>query len=132
MVDVQTVVDSYFAFWNEPDPARRTELAAEVFASEARYVGPLFAGEGLAGIEALASQLREHLGDQQFMRSSGIESHHDVVRYRWEISPAAGDPPFAAGVDVGTLDADGRLSSVAVFLDLVPPELREHLATTER
>ena len=125
-MDITTTIDAYMAFWNEPDAERRGPLLAQAFSEDARYQGPLLEATGRDGIAALASQLREHLGDHRFERTGQIDAHHDVVRYAWQIVPVSGEPHFAAGVDIGTLDASGRLKSVTAFLDVAPEGLANH------
>jgi hypothetical protein len=120
MTDITTVVDRYFAIWNESDPDLRAELIAGTFTEDAAYAGPMIDGAGHEGIASLADQLLEHLGGHQFNRTGEIDAHHGAVRYAWEIVPAPGQPPLAAGVDFGIVGTDGRFQSVTTFLDLVP------------
>jgi hypothetical protein len=126
MTDITTVVENYFSIWNEPDPALRDRLVTITFTDDATHLGPWLAGEGHDGIAALATQLREHLGDHRFQRTGNIDAHHDRVRFSWEIVPAPGAPLFAAGTDFGKLDEDGRLQSITTFLDVVPEGAEEH------
>ena len=44
------LVDRYFDTWNETDPARRRELIAATWTTDAVYVDPLLAGNGHDGI----------------------------------------------------------------------------------
>jgi hypothetical protein len=126
MTEVTQVIDNYFSLWNESDPDRRRELISETFTEDASYRGPWLGGTGHEGIETLASELHEHLGEYRFNRVSEIDTHHDFVRYSWEVIPAAGEPLFAAGVDFGVMNPDGRLQSVATFLDVAPVAAGEH------
>lgn len=126
MIDVVPVVGTYFAFWNEPDEARRRTLVAETFAADARYVGPLVEGDGHEGIAAMATQMKGHLADYQFTRTSEVDAHHDVLRYRWEIVLAGGGELLAAGIDFCRLDAEGRIQSVSAFLDVAPAGVGDH------
>jgi hypothetical protein len=43
-MDLQTTIERYLAFWNEPSAERRAELLPEVFSSDASYQGPLLGG----------------------------------------------------------------------------------------
>ncbi len=120
MNDITPTIDRYFALWIEPDPERRRDLIAQTFTEEATYTGPLLGGEGHDGIGQLVAQLNQNLGGHRFNRTSDIDHHHDAVRYSWEIVPPGTDTPFAAGIDIGFVDEDGRLTSVTTFLDVFP------------
>jgi hypothetical protein len=57
----------------------------------------------------------------RFRRSSGVDAHHDQVRFAWELG-VPGGAVTVAGIDVGTLAADGRLRSISGFFGDPPPE----------
>jgi hypothetical protein len=47
-----------------------------------------------------------------------VDTHHDSVRFSWELAPVAGEP-VAKGTDFAALTEDGRMRSVTGFLDAV-------------
>ena len=47
-------------------------------------------------------------------RSSDLDSHHDVVRFGWEILDGEG-ALYLSGIDVCSLGADGRIRTLAGF-----------------
>ena len=126
MIDVVPIVEMYFAFWNEPDEARRQTLIAETFAADASYAGPPVEGDGREGIAALANQMKGHLAGYLFNRTSEVDAQHDVLRYTWEIVPVDGGQPLAAGIDFCKLDPEGRIQAVSVFLDVAPAGVGDH------
>jgi hypothetical protein len=78
-------------------PTRRLSLLAETLTEDARYLDPIMAGDGFALV-------------------AGPDAHHDRVRFRWSLSPNGGDP-IAIGVEFATVAEDGRMRSVAGFLE---------------
>jgi len=57
----------------------------------------------------------------RFRRSSGVDGHHDQVCFAWELG-VPGGAVTDAGIDVGTLAADGRLWSISGFFGDPPAE----------
>jgi hypothetical protein len=116
-----TLVDTYLAAFNETDPGRRAELLAEAFATGAYVADPLLEGRGHDGLAAMAAQIHTHYPDHRLQRSTGVDRHHDVVRFGWELVAPDGAVVVAA-VDVGIVAPDGRLARVAGFFG-DPPAL---------
>jgi hypothetical protein len=116
MEDVTSVVDAYFAMWNEPDPARRDELIARAFAEDGRYVDPIVDATGHTGIAAMVAGAQAQFPGHWFERVSRIDRHHDHVRFAWELHTPDGEVAIT-GLDVAELAADGRLRQVAGFFE---------------
>jgi len=57
---------------------------------------------------------------QRFRRQSGIDTHHDQVRFAWDLAAPDGGVTVA-GLDVGVVADDGRLVSITGFFG-EPPE----------
>ncbi|CAH2910865.1 MAG: hypothetical protein CPSOU_1866 [uncultured Paraburkholderia sp.] len=89
------LIDRYFDAWNETDGARRRELIASTWASDADYRDPLMAGSGHDGIDAMIRAVQERFAGHTFRRSTEVDGF-------------------------GTVDAHGRLQTVTGFLDQVP------------
>jgi hypothetical protein len=120
MTDLTTVVDRYFAVWNEPCATERAALIASVWTDDASYVDPLVSGSGSEGISALVNALHAQLPGHRFRLVGAIDGHHDRPRFAWELVGPGRDTPVFAGTDFGVIAADGRLRSVTGFLDFVP------------
>ena len=56
----------------------------------------------------------------QLLDDLSVDAHHNVMRFSWELVPAAGGEPLAIGFDVAVTDDDGRIASVLGFLDKAP------------
>lgn len=112
------IADRYIALWNETDPARRQALIAGTFAVEAVYRDPMMQGDGHAGIDAMIAGVQERFAGLRFYRFGDADGHGDRLRFSWTLAPDGGEP-IARGTDFATV-ADGRLSSVTGFFDLLP------------
>jgi hypothetical protein len=112
---IATVVDTYIAAWNEPDGERRRALVAETWTPDGRYLDPLMAGEGVAGIAEMIGAAQAQFPGHRFVLAAGPDAHNDVVRFAWTLDGAEG--PVAAGTDFATVGEDGRLHSVTGFLE---------------
>jgi len=119
-MDVNTVIDRYFAAWNETDTTRRLALIAEAWSPRGRYVDPLCDVSGHDGFDAMVSGLQAQYPGYAVRRTSAIEQHHDQVRFEWEIVTPAGET-YLTGVDYAELADDGRLASVSGFFGIAVP-----------
>src|SRR5688500_16269598 len=93
--DITETVDTYLAMWNEEDPARRAELIEKAWAAEGRYTDPLQEAEGHAALSAMVEAIHAHYPGQRFRRTSGVDAHHDEVRFGWELGVPGGDVTVA-------------------------------------
>jgi hypothetical protein len=116
MPDIDTIVATYIAMWNETDPSRRRELVAETIAADGTYLDPIMDGEGIDGIDAMIAAAQGQFPGHRFMLVSGPDAHHDRVRFSWSLAPN-GAAPIAAGTDFATVAQDGRLQTVTGFLE---------------
>jgi hypothetical protein len=117
--DHTATVDAYFAMLNETDPQRRAALAERAWAEDGSYVDPLLQAAGHDGLSDMAAGVHAQFPGQRFVRTTGVDTHHGLVRFGWEL---AGDDGAVtvAGIDVGIIAPDGRLSRIAGFFDPLP------------
>lgn len=117
--DPTTIADRYLAAYGEPDAATRARLIEAVWAPDARLVDPPLVGEGHAGIDQAAEALQSQFPGHRFRRTSGVDAHHEHLRFAWELVGPDG-AVAVAGTDIGTLDAHGRLHRVVGFFGDLP------------
>jgi hypothetical protein len=114
--EITTVVDAYMASWNEADQARRAALVEQAWAPEARYVDPLLDLTGHDDLATLKPLLDQHYPGHRISRTSDVDTHHNVVRFSWNLTGPDG-AVVASGIDVGVLTDDGHLQGIAGFFD---------------
>lgn len=117
---VVDTVDTYFDIWNEPDPGRRAQLIERAWAPDGHYVDPLLDAAGHDGLNAMVAGVRRQFPGHRLRRQSGVDAHHGLVRFAWDLAGADGTVAVA-GIDVGVVGADGRLQRIAGFFGDPPP-----------
>jgi hypothetical protein len=119
MSDFTTLAERYIAAWNETDDAARRSAVADLWTADGRYVDPLVEVEGTDGIAATIGAVQAQFPGFVFRLAGPVDSHHEQLRFSWELGPA-GEPAPIAGSDVAVTDGNGRLRTVLGFLDRVP------------
>ena len=113
------VIARYLDCWNETDPAARRKLIDEVWAADARYVDPLAEVQGRAAIDATIAAVQGQFPGFVFTLAGPVDAHHHQARFGWNLGPE-GAEPLVVGFDVAETGADGKISTVLGFLDVVP------------
>jgi len=119
MSDVTSTVDTYLAMWNETDPARRAQHIARAWTGDGRYVDPMLEAEGHAALAEMVTGVQAKFPGHRFRRVSGVDVHHDGLRFGWELAGPDGTV-VVAGIDVGTLAPYGRLRRITGFFGELP------------
>ncbi|GAB3754131.1 nuclear transport factor 2-like protein [Microlunatus parietis] len=109
---VREAVDTYLAFLNAAAPAE------QALTDDVEYAAPVGVLTGPAALIDFRDQFRDHFDAVAVRATEEPETHHDRARLRWEIT--VGGSRFAAGSDVITVAADGRVAAVTTFLDQAP------------
>jgi hypothetical protein len=120
MSDLNKLVDSYLAVWNEPDAGARHRAVAELWTEDGTYTDPLAAVEGRAGIEAVITGARAQFPGFSFNLIGTVDANHNIARFGWELVPDSGGESLVEGFDVAVATEDGQLRSIYGFLDKVP------------
>jgi hypothetical protein len=117
--NIAAIVTHYLAAWNETDANARQKLLVQCWADHAIYVDPR---ADLTGRDALDS----HIGKMQATRPgarlefmSGIDIHHNVVRFLWRLVQADGTTGDTS-IDFGEIGPDGRLVKIIGFFGPAP------------
>jgi hypothetical protein len=119
MSDISTTIDRYLSAWSEPDADRRADMIEQVWTADGRLIDPPLAAEGHTGISEMAGTMQEHFPGHTFRRVSGIDAHHDQVRFAWELVGPDGTVALT-GLDTGEVADDGRLRRIAGFFGELP------------
>jgi hypothetical protein len=121
LTDVTPTVDAYVSMWNEHDPGRRASLIAAAWTEDGYYADTVGEGVGREGIDAMVAGVQSHFPEHRIELTSGIDLHHDAVRFGWRLAGPDGTV-LVDGIDVGQLAADGRLVRITGFFgDVAPP-----------
>lgn len=124
MTNVNETVVRYIAAWNERDPKRRRELVAQAFSDDGSYIDAHRQGKGHSSIDAMLATAQAQFPGYRVKLSSGIEAHNDVMRFSWSAGGTEEAPLYLGGTDFATLAADGRLKTVAGFIDAAPAAVK--------
>jgi hypothetical protein len=120
MSSVNETVIGYIAAWNETDAERRRQIIARTWVEDGSYHDAHREGAGHAAIDAMIAAAQQSFAGYRFRLSSGIEVHHDRVRFSWGAGGTPEAPLYFGGTDFAVLAPDGRLRAVTGFTDAVP------------
>jgi hypothetical protein len=122
-MDAAELVERYLDSWNKTDTDARRAAVAEIWADDGRYVDPMVDVSGSEKISDVIGAVQARAPGHVFRlldERNPIDAHHNVVRFYWELVPAAGGESLAIGFDVAVTDERGRIASVLGFLDKAP------------
>ncbi|MGM9482664.1 hypothetical protein ACS5PN_15835 [Roseateles sp. NT4] len=111
-------LDSYFAAWNARDAASIRRHLGEAFGANTRYLDPHRSATGIDEFAACLQAFRAESPDAVISWASGVDSHHQLHRYAWELH--VGERRLS-GYDVVELDENGRMAAVLSFFGPLPP-----------
>lgn len=116
--NVPEVLNHMLEVWNERDPSKICERVDAVFSADVVFIDPANSIVGCDAFEKRVQSFRARLPEVICGRSSGVDRHHGLHRYHWEIHQ--GDQRLIEGFDVTEVDADGRVSRVEGFFGPIP------------
>jgi hypothetical protein len=120
MSSMNEVVVRYLAAWNEPEPGRRRALVAKAWTEDGTYVDAAREGRGHDSLDTMIATAQGHFPGYRLRLASGIEAHHDCLRFSWAAGGTAEAPLYIKGTDFVIVAGDGRIRSVVGFVDAAP------------
>lgn len=117
-------VHRYVEFWNS-DAEQQRELGRALFTEQIAYHAVPGVFRGLEAMIDFRTQFIGHVGSARYQLVDDPDHASDRIRLRWEIVLADGTS-FAAGTAVLSVIADGRIESIADFLDRAPVGFDHH------
>ena len=120
MSTINEIVAGYIAAWNESDAGRRRDIIARTWSDDGSYLDAHRDGIGHTAIDAMIGTVQARFPGYRFRLSSGIEVHHDRLRFSWAAGGTEEAPLYFAGTDFAVLAGDGRLRAVTGFTDAIP------------
>jgi hypothetical protein len=118
-VNAAGVVESYVRAWHEHDPAERRRLLEESWAEYGVYTDPNSIIEGRDALVDFIAEFHAQRPDVRIEVRSRIDEVGRQFRFVWATVEASG-AVLRQGIDVGQLDAEGRIEWITGFFDIVP------------
>ena len=106
------------AAWNEPDPDRVRAHLEKALSPEVVFIDPSIVTRGIDEFEANVHEVHGRLPGAEYRLASGLDLHHDIVRYAWEIHRDG--KLVLPGFDVTEFDGEGRVLRVLGFFGPLP------------
>ena len=119
--DLQATVTGYFECWNAADETARRAAVERHWTSDATSTDPLASVAGHAAIAEMMASVQGSYPGHRFRQVGGLDTHHDVVRWGWEMVDADGQPVLD-GIDVASVDDRGRITALAGFFGATLPD----------
>jgi hypothetical protein len=118
ILKVRETVIRYLAAWNERDARRRLELVSQTWVEDGTYIDHARQGHDHESISAMIAKAQIPFPGYRTALASGIESHHEYVRFSWTAGGAPDTPLYLKGTDIVVIGADFRFKSVIGFVDV--------------
>ena len=110
---------AYVAAWNEPDATVRLNILGACWADDAAYVDPNVELKGRAALSQHISKVQAGRPGARIEMISGIDLHHNVIRFLWRLVRADGSTGDIS-IDFGEVDASGKLTKIVGFFGAAP------------
>ena len=117
------VLETMLAIWNERDVERIRGRIEEVFSPDVIFIDPANSIVGHDAFEVMVRDFRARLPQAVCSHSSGLDEHHGLVRYHWEIHQ--GSDLLISGFDVTQIGADQKVLRVEGFFGAIPEMIPE-------
>ena len=115
----RATVTKYMAAWNEADAAIRQSLLEQCWADRGVYIDPNVELDGREQLSQYIAKVQAARPGARLEFVSGIDAHHDVVRFLWR--RVNSDGTFGdTSIDFGEIGPDGRLTKIVGFFGDAP------------
>jgi hypothetical protein len=131
------LVERYVSMWNDADPDARGVTVRELWAQDGAhilqppeemlgeatrigFINPVLEARGHHALEARVTRAHEEFvasGEFRFRTRGDAVQIGDVIKFGWEMVPAAGGDTAAAGLEFLLLDAQGRIRRDYQFIE---------------
>ena len=118
--DLHAVIEAYGAAWAETDADIRLALLDTAWSDAGVYQDPTGEAHGRQELCDHIAGFHGRFPGARLEITSGLDAHHDKLRFGWKITHADGSD-LVAGTDFAVLAADGRIASVTGFFGPLPP-----------
>ncbi len=111
-------LDHMLAAWNESDPSKVRSHLERALAPEIEFIDPSVETHGIDEFETNVRNVHAAIPGAVYSRTSGVDSHHGLHRYSWQISRDG--EVVLPGYDVTSVDEEGRVTRVLGFFGPLP------------
>jgi hypothetical protein len=136
-IDPQELVSRYVAVWNQPDAELRRQAIRDLWTDDGAHIlqppqeirkvatglgfgSVALEARGHDALEVRVTRAYEEFvepGEFAFRPRDNADRLRDVVKFNWEMVPAAGGDAAAAGLEILVLDDDGRITADYQFIE---------------
>jgi hypothetical protein len=112
MFEVNPIIDKCMRMWNEPDPAVRSEIIADLWETDGIHYTRNIEVRGLTQIEERVTDAVNKFVKQegyQFILGDTVRSIRDVVMYNWKMVSSAGVEAAGGGFVFLFINENGRI-----------------------
>jgi len=113
-------LDHMLAAWNEPDPSVLRSHLERALTPEIEFIDPSVETHGIDGFEENVRKVQAVIPGAVYSRTSGVDSHHGLHRYSWQITRDG--EVVLPGFDVTEVDDEGRVNRVLGFFGPLPDD----------
>lgn len=111
-------LDHMLAAWNEREPSNVRSHLERALSSGVEFIDPSIETHGIDEFEANVHNVQSEIPGAVYSRTSGVDSHHGLYRYSWQISRDG--EVVLPGFDVTEVDEDGMVTRVLGFFGPLP------------
>jgi hypothetical protein len=119
VTDPDALVERYIAVWHEHDGEARRKAITELWDAEGSYVDPFHEVRGYEALYDVVTAIHEEFvrsGKHIFRVGSSVQSHHDIMRFKWELADLETGQAVDGGLDVLVTDGVGRILADYKFI----------------
>jgi hypothetical protein len=113
-------LDHMLAAWNERDPSKVRSHLERALSPGVEFIDPSIETHGIDEFEANVHSVQAEIPGAVYSRTSGVDSHHGLHRYSWQISRDG--EVVLPGFDVTQVDNDGKVKRVLGFFGPLPED----------
>jgi hypothetical protein len=121
--ELASFLERYVGMWHEPDPARRRQIVADLFAEDAENYTRRSVSRGVDEITQRVTRAHDEWVASKahvFEPSGNTEGHHHLVKFFWRMRPKGGGPIVSIGLDIFVLNEKDRIAALYQFIEPPP------------
>ena len=119
MAEYPETLDFMLAAWNERDLDKIRGHLERSLSADVEFCDPQHHVTGIDAFEKMVREFRTNIPDAVCARTSGVDSHHNRIRYEWTVSQ--GGEVLVPGFDVVAIDDNNHVERVDGFFGPLPP-----------